>query len=148
MKHAATKPVCEKTMETPHILVIGYGNTLRSDDGAGIALAKKLVAHWLAAGVPAQLHTSTQLLPEMAADIGSTEVEAVIFVDAAAQSSSRGIQYARVEAGPTSPSMGHNLDPLTLLVYTGLLYGHYPKAWLVTIPGFDFAHGIINRSGD
>lgn len=131
----------------PNIVVIGYGNTLRRDDGAGVALAEKLVAHWLTQDVPAQLLTSTQILPEMAADIGRNDgdddnpIEAVVFVDTAAQSSAEGIQIARVEPETASPSSGHNLNPATLLVYATLLYGGAPPAWLVTVPGVDFAHG-------
>src|SRR5690606_27866057 len=78
---------------------------------------------------------------EMAANISSEEIEAVVFVDAAAQASIHGIQISRVKAEPASPSSGHHLDPSTLLVYASLLYGRQPPAWLVTVPGVDFAHG-------
>ena len=133
MKHGATK-AAEQSADTPQILVLGFGNTLRSDDGAGVALAEKLVVHWLAQGVGVQFLTTTQLLPELAAFIAQEEVKAVVFVD-------MGIQIAKVELDSTSPSLGHHLDPTTLLVYAHLLYGRTPRAWLVTIPGQDFEHG-------
>jgi hydrogenase maturation protease len=141
MKHAAIKDARKYHRDTVPIVVIGYGNTLRRDDGAGIALAEKLVAHWLAHGIPAQLLTSTQLLPEMAAEISNDRVESVVFVDAAAHNANSGIQISRVAAGPASPSSGHNLEATTLLVYADVLYGHCPHGWLVTVPGTDFAHG-------
>jgi hydrogenase maturation protease len=141
MKHAVTKVAGEHSQDTASIIVIGYGNTLRRDDGAGIVFAEKLVAHWLSQGIPSQLLTSTQLLPEMAADISHDAIDAVVFVDAAAHDLKSGIQIAKVGIGPTSPSSGHNLDATTLIVYANLLYGHCPHAWLVTIPGADFAHG-------
>jgi hydrogenase maturation protease len=151
MKHGATK-AAEQSADTPQILVIGFGNTLRSDDGAGVALAEKLVVHWLAQGVGVQLLTTTQLLPELAAFIAQEEVKAVVFVDTEVFVDTggfvdtevfvdMGIQIAKVELDSTSPSLGHHLDPTTLLVYAHLLYGRTPRAWLVTIPGQDFEHG-------
>ncbi|MCC6454841.1 MAG: hydrogenase maturation protease [Caldilineaceae bacterium] len=136
-----TRVAGERSQEPAPIVVIGYGNTFRRDDGAGVALAEKLVAHWIAQGRAVRLLTSTQLLPEMAADISHDAIDAVVFVDAAANDLQSGIQIAKVEAGPTSPSSGHNLDATTLLVYANLLYGHCPRAWLVTVPGTDFVHG-------
>ena len=35
------------------VLVIGYGNSLRRDDGAGLVLAAALVDDWQANGLPA-----------------------------------------------------------------------------------------------
>ena len=145
MKHGATK-AAEQSADTPQILVLGFGNTLRSDDGAGVALAEKLVVHWLAQGVGVQFLTTTQLLPELAAFIAQEEVKAVVFVDTGGFVDTgsfvdTGIQIAKVELDSTSPSLGHHLDPTTLLVYAHLLYGRTPRAWLVTIPGQDFGHG-------
>jgi Ni,Fe-hydrogenase maturation factor len=47
------------------ILVIAYGNPLRRDDGAGVALAKKLVRYWQKRGITARLLVVTQLTPEL-----------------------------------------------------------------------------------
>jgi hydrogenase maturation protease len=135
------------------ILVIGYGNSLRRDDGAGIALAEKFATHLEASGFPARLLTTMQLLPEMSAEIADRDIEAVIFVDTSAYNSSQDtsddstkstcvqIEIAEVNLDSASPSTGHQLDPATLLVYAAMLYGHYPRAWIVTIPGRDFDHG-------
>jgi hypothetical protein len=58
-------------------LVVGYGNTLRGDDGIGYRVAEA-VAKWQLPQV--RSIAVAQLLPELAADIG--EVEIVMFVDA------------------------------------------------------------------
>jgi hypothetical protein len=64
-------------LKTITVLVIGYGNTLRGDDGVGYQVAET-VAEWQLPQVRSiAVH---QLLPELAADIA--EVDLVIFVDA------------------------------------------------------------------
>ena len=145
MKHAATKKALKPQAQMAPIVIIGYGNSYRRDDGAGPALAEKLVDYWSTQGISARLLTSTQLMPEMADELADYDVEAVVFVDTLAQtvtqSSVTAIQIFPVALDATSPSLGHQLDPSTLLVYAALLYGRYPHAWLVTIPGIDFTHG-------
>jgi hydrogenase maturation protease len=124
------------------ILVIGYGNTLRCDDGAGVALAEQLVAHWHRQCILAKLLTVTQLVPELAADIAADGVIAVVFVDAAAGGLGQPVQVRQVDSIVASPGLGHHLDPAALLVYTRLLYGCNLPAWLVTVPGADFDYGM------
>ncbi len=51
------------------VLVIGYGNSLRRDDGAGLILAAGLVDAWRTHDLPASLITAHQLSPELADDI-------------------------------------------------------------------------------
>lgn len=144
-KQSATEFMPTKANEWTQILVIGYGNSLRRDDGAGIALAQAFVDQWYALGIPSRLVTDTQLLPEMAIHLADGFVEAVVFVDTEAcdtrESDELGIRIAEVTLDSPTASLGHHLDPTTLLVYTALLYGRYPRAWLVTIPGTDFEHG-------
>ncbi len=58
-------------------LVIGYGNDLRCDDGAGRAVADRIEAMALP-GV--EVRSVQQLAPELALDIACAET--VVFVDA------------------------------------------------------------------
>jgi hydrogenase maturation protease len=123
------------------ILVIGYGNTLRSDDGAGVALAKRLVDDWQGRGIAAQALTVMQLVPELAFDIAADDVCAVVFVDAAASEGANAVQVRRIEGALSSPSLGHQLDPAALLLYAHLIAKRTVPAWLVTVPGINFGHG-------
>lgn len=145
MKHGAIK--AEKTLaaSTP-ILIIGYGNPLRRDDGAGRVVAEKLAQYWSNQGIAARVMTDIQLTPEMVEEIAGDEVDTVIFVDSRTDSSALASQLSPFQISPimvdtVSPSLGHFVEPKTLLVYAALLYFAYPRAWLVTIPGGDFAHG-------
>ena len=59
-------------------LVIGYGNTLRGDDGIGPAVAEAVAA----LGLPGvRVIVAHQLTPELAADLADAQL--VVFVDAA-----------------------------------------------------------------
>lgn len=133
------------------VLVIGYGNTLRRDDGAGVELAQRLVMYGRAQGWPMSLLLITQLAPELAVEIAEQSVEAVVFVDTAAVrvtveedeiiEEAPAIEVRRIMLDESSPSLGHHLDPAALLTYVNLLYERDVPAWMVTVPGSDFDHG-------
>jgi hydrogenase maturation protease len=134
-------------------LVIGYGNTLRSDDGVGQIVARKIANSHLPGVRSLYLH---QLTPELAADIA--EVELVIFVDATlaaiplcgccrtAQRLAGSEIAPEVRVSPLQPLFSieiksHTSDPRMLLNLAQTLYNHCPKAWWVTIPGENFELG-------
>ena len=112
----------------PALLVIGYGNTLRGDDGVGPRVA----------GAVGSLHlpgvrtmTCQQLSPEHAAPISLAET--VIFVDAAVDAPKE-VQFRRLEPNDTSQLMAHAADPRTMLALSRDVFGHVPHAWWLTIP--------------
>lgn len=139
MKPGAIDP----QMRSTPILLIGYGNVYRRDDGAGLALAEKLAAYWSSEGIRTRLLTSTQLLPEMACDIADNNSAHVLFVDTTTSAAAvgTGIQVSPIQLDVTSPTLGHHLGPTTLMCLAALLYDSHPRAWLVTVPGIDFDHG-------
>jgi hydrogenase maturation protease len=59
------------------LLIIGYGNTLRSDDGVGPHVVREIAAQRLPDVTCVVVH---QLTPEMAAQV--TLADQVLFVDA------------------------------------------------------------------
>ncbi len=126
------------------ILVIAYGNSLRCDDGAGLLLAERLEQELLARQVVVERLAVHQLTPELAADMARDEVTAVVFVDTrAVQIDDPGpkVQIYPICTNQLSSSLGHHVNPATLLTYARLLYDKEPAAWMVTIPGIDFGHG-------
>jgi hydrogenase maturation protease len=128
--------------ESPnHLLFIAYGNTLRRDDGAGLALAEKVRPLLCEQGWQVELIAIQQLTPELALEIADPALQAVCFFDTAAESHSLTIQMQRVEGQQCSPVLGHHLIPSALLLYARRLYGVCPPAWLVTVPGYDFDLG-------
>ena len=111
-------------------LVIGIGNRLRSDDGAAIQLAEQI------AGRRAALHVllCDQLTPELAEPIH--QARAVLFVDAwMAEPPTRHPHLAALQANPSGAVGGHPLTAPHVLALCAALYGTYPPAWQLLIPG-------------
>ncbi len=126
------------------ILLIGYGNDLRRDDGAGLILAAILEQAWQSQRVAVKRLSVHQLMPELAAEIAQPEVTAAVFVDArviAPEEVDPRVQMQPLRVETQSPSLGHHLDPATLLIYAEWLYGWRPPAWLITVPATDFGYG-------
>jgi hydrogenase maturation protease len=125
-------------MKTITVLVIGYGNTLRGDDGVGYQVAET-VAEWQLPQVRSiAVH---QLLPELAADIA--DVDLVIFVDAilTQNRAKTNINITSIFAGGNENFSTHIITPHLLLGITQKLYGATPVAYLLTIPAIDFTLG-------
>lgn len=119
-------------------VVIGYGNTLRRDDGVGQVVAIQ-VQEWGLPGVRSlPLH---QLTPELAETLAA--VDGVIFVDAYPASSETAkvkVVSMRSEDVNSLPS-GHYSDPGSLLALADAVYDRSPPAWLITIPAVNFEFG-------
>jgi hydrogenase maturation protease len=119
------------------ILVIGYGNTLRGDDGFGPLAADLLAARALP---DVEVITPHQLGPEMALDLCATDI--AVFLDAAEGGEPGRLAAASIEARGLSPSaVSHRLDPGGLLALTRAVYGKAPAAMLVTATAAHFEHG-------
>lgn len=115
-------------------LVIGYGNELRGDDGAGPCTART-VASWHLPGMRAlAIH---QLTPELAAELG--QAERVVFVDAAVDKEE--VRWRRVYGTGRSAQLGHLSDVRWLLSLTHSLTDRAPSAWLVTLPAPETGYG-------
>lgn len=129
-----------------HTLFIGYGNSLRRDDGAGLILAKNLAEHWRRQGRYVRCLIVHQLTPDLAFDITAEDVGNVVFVDAVMTTrdtteSDLTIHIDRLAESGRASGVGHHMDAGELMVYGQLLYRRRPPAWIVTVPGLDFAHG-------
>ncbi len=120
---------------TPEILVIGYGNTLRRDDGVGVRAAEAVAALNLPT---VQVLTRHQLVPELAEPI--SRARAVIFVDAAANGVPE-LELQEVAPQTGNPILAHAADPTALLALAGNIFGHCPPAWTLAIPVTDFGFG-------
>lgn len=124
-------------------LIVGVGNTLRRDDGAGWVLAELLQAALAARGACVQLRLVQQLLPELAAEIAEAAPAVLVVADCTAQSSNMYLQKLAYIAPADLPShsYGHGLGLAQLLAMTVRLYEFSGSAWLAAVPGHDFAHG-------
>ncbi len=126
----------------PRVLIIAYGNPLRSDDGVAWHAAEALRQEFSPAEVEiACLH---QLAPELAETV--SWFPCVIFVDAASPPEGHPGEI-RVEkpGGKDSAESGgpffHALSPHAVVRLAEKLYGAKPRAFSVAMAGQNFDHG-------
>ena len=118
------------------ILVIGYGNTLRRDDGAGPEVARRVAELGLPSIDVLEAH---QLLPEHAELL--SRVERAIFVDASLADIPDQICLEPVAPDPTAELGTHAADPGGMLALARVLFGHAPQAWIILLPAVDLDIG-------
>jgi hydrogenase maturation protease len=123
------------------VLVVGYGNPLRSDDGVGPAVVDRLAGDARLAGV--DLRAEHQLTPELAFD--ASRASLLVLVDAGAGEAPGEISVRRIEApGADGYPVGagaagkpgawtHHLDPEGLVGLAWTLWGAAPPVVLVSI---------------
>ena len=114
--------------------MLGFGNRLRGDDGAGAAVALA-VGRWALPGV--SVRVEHQLLPEMVEVLA--EFDRVFFVDAIEGSGS-------LACRPLVPRLDHRWtyhggDPESLLGLCLWLVGRAPDAELLAVPASCFELG-------
>jgi hydrogenase maturation protease len=117
---------------TAKLLIYGFGNPGRGDDGLGPARAAAMEE---TAGPDAAIDSNYQLTVEDAADLAERDV--VIFADADVNGPEP------FWFGPVSPSdhLGigsHDVTPGALVALTGALFGKKVEAYALGIRGYDF----------
>ena len=122
---------------TLNTLVIGYGNVLRGDDGAGF-LAAELLRDKLR-DPEIEILSQHQLLPELMEPI--SRAARVIFIDAAVSGRAGKVHRIPLRPAPACARFTHHATPESLLAGAQALYGHTPEATLYTIPGRSFDTG-------
>jgi hydrogenase maturation protease len=126
----------ERPVAGGRILVIGYGNTLRTDDGVGRRVAMA-VSSWQRPDVESiAVH---QLTPELAEPLATAEL--AIFVDARLTDGGEAVEVRPLEPSGGRGGLGHASDPRALLAVARAIYGRSPRGWLVTVPAADLSLG-------
>ena len=121
------------------LLLIGYGNPLRQDDGLGWRIAMAIEALDLPG---LQVLAAQQLTLELAAPIALAK--AVVFVDAVygiAPLALQPLHHQPQAPDPDPRAFSHQLTPQALLVLAGQLYGHQPAALQLLVPAQWDGHG-------
>lgn len=119
------------------ILIIGIGNSLRSDDGVGWHVAHELGGQLSAGDV--DVLALQQLMPEIAEPI--SHAEKVLFVDAVEGGNPGSVRVQRIVPAQESHIDSHHLTPMTLLRLALELYDRCPEAFLLTVVGESFSPG-------
>jgi hydrogenase maturation protease len=120
-------------MGAPSILLIGYGNPARRDDGLGPALAAA-VDRLALQGV--DVEADYQLTVEDAVEVARHDV--VVFADAAAEGPEP-YWFRPVAPAPVTGFSSHSVEPGEVLSLAAQAFGQRPRAFLLGIRGYDFS---------
>jgi hydrogenase maturation protease len=135
------------THQKRSILVYGFGNPGRQDDGAGIMLVEKL-DKWIAGRKLEGVHTDTnyQLNLEDAATI--SEYDLVIFADASHEDMDDFRMDPLVGSDRVEFTM-HSVSPAFILHLSKEVFDHEPEAYLLHIKGYEWEFmGSMTEKGE
>ena len=113
------------------VLVLGYGNRLRTDDGLGWQVAVELFRTNTSPEV--EVLPCHQLTPDLAEAVSFAET--VIFIDCTQDGKPGELCHEELYSRSGSTSFTHDLSPSTLLALAAELFGVCPRAYLVSICG-------------
>lgn len=119
------------------LLVIGYGNPLRTDDGIGQVIVKALETRVRSTAV--RTLTAHQLTPELAEPISRASM--AVFIDACEGERPGAVACQTVVPESIGGAFTHNVTPESLLAAAHELYGRAPAGLVVTIAGGCFDYG-------
>jgi hydrogenase maturation protease len=120
--------------EAPRVLLIGFGNPGRLDDGLGPALAEAILQRQLPG---ATVEANYQLTVEDAAQVAGFDV--VVFADADV-GGPEPFWMKRIKGGPeaTLSFSSHSVQPEAVLALARELFGSEPEAYVIGIRGYEF----------
>lgn len=123
-----------------HTLVIGYGNTLRRDDAAGVYAAELIEQRY----PDVMCLTAPQLTPDMA--ITLAHYRTVVFIDASITAKEMRVTKLKTKGSNVEYS-SHSMTPQMLLDASNDLYGVVPRdTFQIEIPATDFTTGELPSS--
>ncbi|HWR65690.1 MAG TPA: hydrogenase maturation protease [Bellilinea sp.] len=130
------------------ILLFGYGNIDRQDDGVAWHILRGVAEHYhvilpvfpeeTTSEITESLTCSyaLQLTPESAEWV--SQFEKVIFIDAHTGSVEEPLHVENLDANFQTSPFTHHLTPQTCLALAESLYGKAPAATLISVRGYEF----------
>ena len=119
------------------LLIIGYGNPLRMDDGIGQEVVKRLAGRLRSSAV--RMITTHQLTPELVEPISRASM--AVFVDACEGEHVGTVACYTVAPEAETGTFTHQMTPASLLTTSRELYGRSPAGLIVSIAGESFEYG-------
>ena len=132
MTHKASSSPAAGNNARP-LLIYGYGNPGRQDDGIGVALVEQLEPWAAKAGISGlAFDTNYQLNAEDALAVAGAR--AVVFVDAVREGVAP-FSFQPLKPQATIAFSTHAMSPESVLALAAELYNERPPAWLLAIRG-------------
>mgnify|MGYP000014695326 CR=1 FL=1 len=132
-------------MSNPRILIYGYGNPGRQDDGLGVFLAEE-VEKWARENHLDHIRTETnyQLNIEDAAEIHDADI--VIFADASL-ATEESFRLEKLQPSPRVEFTMHAVDPAFILYLCDTVYGTFPEAYVLHLKGdsYEMSEGLTAK---
>lgn len=125
------------------VLIVGFGNTVRGDDGLGPLVTGSLEDGQMPPCAHARIAYRPQLDVSLVAELH--EVDLAIFVDARQDEDDALIRVANIEPQKDSlqsPILSHSTHSMAISVLLSIVskwYGRQPSCYLVQPKGFDFS---------
>ena len=136
----------------PNILILGFGNADRQDDGVAWHILRGL-AEKLGQPVPKQIGDEfspledptgnsphflfvLQLAPELAETVAG--YDDVVFVDAHTGNVEQDLNFSEMKSEYQNSAFTHHMTPQTCLALAGALYGRTPRGFLLSVRGYEF----------
>jgi hydrogenase maturation protease len=117
------------------ILIYGYGNPGRQDDGLGILFAEELEKWAKSENLNISFDSNYQLNAEDAYAVSRHDT--VIFADASSKQEEDYL-FRGLKAGDKIAFSTHSMSPESVLSLCGELYNKQPETYLVTIKGCEW----------
>jgi hydrogenase maturation protease len=119
-------------MARGRVLVIGYGNPGRLDDGLGPRLVEALAGQ-----APAHVTTFADYSLQVEHAAAVAEHDVVVFADAAVGGPAP-FSFERIEPRSGADFTTHSVSPTALLALAGEHFGKWPTGYVLGIRGCDF----------
>lgn len=135
---------CLNVMDNNKVVVIGYGNLLRGDDGIGIIAVRQIREH-LDVDTYEYHQLNIEVLPIL------SEYENIIFIDCSTEIGHGEVVCQEIEPdNKITLTMTHHLTPQQILQLLESLYNKNPKGYICKIGGriFDFGSEISREVMD
>ena len=126
-----------KITKADRVLIFGYGNLGRQDDGLGIEFTERFANSKLAASLSNHIIVDSNYQLNIEDALLISEFDVVLFIDASLQNKTC-TPYGIRELAPINV-MGissHSMSPATVLSFCQHLYKKYPRCYLLTLPGY------------
>ncbi len=117
---------------TKKVLVIGFGNPAREDDGLGPAMAEYLEGLDLP-GIT--VDSNYQLSIEDAAEVA--EHDLAVFIDAAVEGEEP-FSFQKLEPKEELSFSSHSVEPASVMALAGSLFGGDKEGYMLGIRGYSF----------
>ena len=121
------------------IVIIGYGNELRGDDGVGLLVLDELSQAF--SGRP-DIHLIRRQQLDIADTEEISECRAVIFVDAHVSEKREDVELSELDLVESAPFVVTHISlPEELMAITKAVYDRTPPAFVCAVRGYDFSFG-------